>query len=320
MTDRFLTNGQLEQLTTKQKIEYFSNLKEYCISEYSRKNLGLGYGTVTKIYSKLRHYDYDIRGKSNIPEDGRALFVCNHSNSHDILTAIEIFRKLGFNTSVLVASDDLGSLTRKLFQSCDAVLIDRRDKNSTEKGVYTFSANIINGMPGVIFGEATWNLHPYKRMHQIKIGSAKIGAITETPIIPTLFEYVEVPKICSREKDLYTECIIHFGSPIYIKKEDSLITQTNQIQKILEQMRFQIWSEIGIKKESIEDIDKEMYLNHTYLKKFDGLGYTYDSESESKFLFSKNEKTTQNEFHLDEKGNFVPGITLKEEGKKYIKR
>ncbi len=320
MTNLFLTNRELEQLGPKQKIEYFSNLKDYCISEYTRKNRKSCYKIVTKVYSKLRNYDYDIRGLKNIPQNGQALYVCNHSNSHDILTAIEIFKDMGLNASVLVASDDLNGMTKTLFRSCEAVSIDRRDKNSTEEGVYTLSANLVSGMPGVIFGEGTWNLHPYKRMQQIKIGSAKIGAITEMPIIPTIFEYVEIPDICKREKELYTKCIISFGEPIYIKRDTSLVFQTQEVQQSLENSRLQLWKELNIVRTSLKQVKPELYLNHTYLKKFDGLGYIYDSKSESEFLFSKDGTPVINEFYLDAHGNFIPGITEKEDGKKYIKR
>ena len=312
MTEMFLSNKQLEQMSSEQKQSYFYNLKEYCINNVSRKFFGSGYEIVTKIYSKfLRNYDYEIKGQENIPEDGKALFVCNHSNSHDILTAIEIFKDMGLHSSVLVASDDLNILTKTLFRSCNAVLIDRRDKSSTENGVYALCSNIINGMPGVIFGEATWNLHPFRPMQQIKIGSAKIGAITEVPIIPSLFEYVEVPRICSRETELFTKCIVSFGSPIYIERGISLIMQTQKVQAVLEQNRLRIWDELGIKKSSVKDVNQELYLNHTYLKKFDGPGYIYDSKSEAKFLFSGNGLPVENEFYLDDKGNFVPGITEK---------
>ncbi len=320
MTDLFLNNRQLEQLDSKQKVEYFSRLKEFCVSEYSRKNRGLGYETVTKVYANLRNYDYEIVGLENIPKNGQAVYVCNHSNSHDILTAIEIFKNMGLNASVLVASDDLNVITRTIFRSCDAVLIDRRNKNSTEQGVYTLASNLISGMPVVIFGEGTWNLHPYKTMQQIKIGSAKISAIAEEPIIPTIFEYVEVPSICKKEKELYTKCIISFGKPIYIKRDISLISQTNKVQKILENRRLQIWRQLETMKTSLKQVKSELYLNHTYLKKFDGLGYTYDSKAESEFLFSMDGKNVANEFCLDIYGNLIPGITEKEEGKKYIKK
>lgn len=307
----FISNKELENLSIKEKIEYFNMLKNYCIdNKVSNRNYIVD-SFVAKISPYLRSYDYEFIGKENIPKDGKGLFVCNHSNSHDFFTAHDVFDKLGTNVSVFAASDDLGLATRFVFNSCNAVLIDRNSRESINKGIIKFSSNLIAGIPGVIFGEATWNLHPYKPMQQIKIGSTKISAITELPIIPTIFEYVEYPKICSKENQLYSKCIINFGKPIKVLREENLIKQTNNIQTILEKMRLSLWKEIGTERTSILDVNKEIYLNHTYLKKYGAFGYTYDSLEESKYLFSNNKQPVENEFCINEKGEFGPGITKK---------
>lgn len=48
------------------------------------------------------------------------------------------------------------------------------------------------------------------------------------------------------------------------------------------------------------------------------LANIYISEREMKFLFFKDKLSSENEYHIDEKGNFVAGVLTKEEGKKYI--
>ena len=315
-----LPNSVLEKFTSKEKIEYFKRLKEYCLNEKKIKNKNIAHERITRIYSLLRAYEYEILGEENIPDNGKALFMCNHSNSHDFFTAHEVFKKkLGSNVSVFAASDDLDLATRLLFKSCKAALIDREDKISIQNGVHEFCLNLLSGVPGLMFGEATWNLHPIKPMQQIKIGGTKIAAITDFPIIPTIFEYVETPNICTKESELYTKCIVKFGKPLQIKKEKSLIEQTRTLQCTLEEERKEIWNSLGINKKSIQEIDKYLYLNHTYLKKFKAFGFTYDSESEAKYLFSRENELVENEFCLDENGNLIPGITTKETGKKYIK-
>lgn len=307
----FISNKELENLSLKDKIKYFNTLKNICINnKVSSDNLIVD-SVVTKISPFLRNYNYEIIGKENIPSDGKGLFVCNHSNSHDFFTAHEVFNKLGTNVSVFAASDDLGLATRFIFNSCNAVLIDRNSRESINEGIIKFSSNLIAGIPGVIFGEATWNLHPFRPMQQIKIGSAKISAITELPIIPTIFEYVEYPKVCRKEKELYSKCIVNFGKPIIVSRNENLVKQTNNIQFVLEKMRLSLWKEIGTERSSILDINKEIYLNHTYLKKYDAFGYTYDSLGESKYLFSNNKQPVENEFCINEKGEFGPGVTKK---------
>jgi len=308
-----LSNKEIEALTFEERNKYFLKLQEYLekLQILNNKKLGLGHEIITKIYPFLRNYDYEIIGAENIPDNGKALFLCNHSNSHDFFTPHEVFKKLGSNVCVFCANDDINIATQILFKACDAVLIDRRNKKSTENGMIEFSSNLVSGMPGVLYGESTWNLHPYKPMQQIKLGASMIGAMTGVPIIPTIFEYVEVPKICEKESELYTKCVVKFGQPIMISREESLIKQTQNLQTIMEQSRLDLWNELGIMRTSLSDVDIEKYLNHTYLKKFEAIGFTYDSLSESKFLYSKDKLPVENEFCLDENGNFVPGVTYK---------
>lgn len=71
----------------------------------------------------------------------------------------------------------------------------------------------------------------------------------------------------------------------------------------MESMRKELWTELGIVKDKIEDVDKQIYLNHLYLKKFKAFGWKYDSEQESKFLLNK-----ENEYCINSNGDFVPGI------------
>ena len=82
-------------------------------------------------------------------------------------------------------------------------------------------------------------------------------------------------------------------------------------QKAMEELRLESWRKNGIKRNGLEDINQEVYLNHTYVKKFKALGFTYDSESEAKFLYSPNGEPVENEFTLDENGEFIPGVTPK---------
>lgn len=76
-------------------------------------------------------------------------------------------------------------------------------------------------------------------------------------------------------------------------------------------MRIELWKKLNIKKDSIDDINKEIYLNHTYLKKFETFGFEFDADHEFQFLIKNKNGQYENEYHLDDDGNFVPGITHK---------
>lgn len=313
----FISNRELENLDYNQKIAYYERLKYYC-NNIKKPNHNKIHNIVGSIYPSMLNFNYEFEGEENIPDDGKCLFICNHSNAHDFFTSHCVGKHLGTNISVFAASDDLNAMSNLLFKKCNATLIDRRDKTSSQNGILEMCSYINNGIPGVIFGEGTWNLHPYKPMQDMKIGGSMIAAISDVVVIPTIYEYVEVPRICDKEKELYSKCIIKFGKPIKIDRSKSLIEQTNNIQSTLEKERKKIWKDLNIEKNSLEDIDKYIYLNHTYLKKFDVLGFTYDSESEAKFLFSKDKKPVENEFKLNETGKLVPGVTKKEEKSKQL--
>ena len=94
-------------------------------------------------------------------------------------------------------------------------------------------------VPVIIFGESTWNIHPYRAIHPIKPGGVKIAAIAQVPIIPTIIEYVEVPYCCNREKEIYSKCIVKFGEPQLVSLEESLIIQTNKLYDKLKEMRLE---------------------------------------------------------------------------------
>ena len=308
---KILSTREIENLTPDQRKIYYQKLKEYCSQLDIKRFKNIGQKLISKIYPLLRNYDLEIIGEENIPKDDSAIFMCNHSNSHDIFTAYEVFEQLGRTASVMVASDCLSLATETLFRISDATIIDRRDKASSLKGLHEHSKKIIEGTCGVVFGEATWNLNPYLPMQQIKIGGTHMGAITEKCIIPTILEYVEVPDIVTKESELYKKCVITFGKPIKIDPSLSPIAQTIIVQKAMEELRSESWQRNGIVRNGTESINKEIYLNHTYIKKFKALGFTYDSESESKFLYSPTGEPVENEYTINDNGEFAPGITPK---------
>ena len=265
---------------------------------------------MAKLGKKLRNFDIEIIGKENIPKDG-CLVICNHSNTHDAFIAAEFLYQTGVPSTFLAAIEGLSPIELGLFKSARATMIDRTDKKSTNVGIYDFISKLMGGDTGVIYGESTWNLHPFKPMQNIKIGGVKVAAIASKPIIPVIYEYVEVPKIVSKEKELYSRCIIKIGKPIEIDPSLSLIEQNNIVQKTMEDMRRNLWKEIGTYRDKIEDVNPDIYVNHTWLKKFGTPLFSFDTEAENKLLFTKKGEPVENEYYIDENGVFRPGIVLK---------
>lgn len=308
----FLSSKEIEKMSSDKKIEYYDRLNKYC----SDININIHSKDVSKkliahISPLLRNYDLEIYGEENLPLDDSAVFICNHSNSHDFFTTEEVFDKLGRKVTPFGADDCLDFFSLQLFKAGDVTLIDRDDKESSLNGIMNFSKKIIDGEDGVIFAEGTWNLHPILPMQPIKAGGTQTAMIADKVVIPTVYEYVEIPDLCSKEKELYTKCIVIFGKPIIVKRTDNLFEKTKEIQNALESMRKDLWKKIGLKKSTIDQINPELYINHTYLKKFGALGFTFDSEHEFKYLLKKKDGSYENEFIMDESGSLIPGINKK---------
>jgi len=306
-----LSNKEFESLSPSERKAYYERLRDHCSRiKPVKRDITFSQRLIEKANPKIRKFDYDLRGIENLPKEG-AVLVVNHSNSHDIINMIEVLSSMDKKNSVLITREGLSPIILKLFREANTTIMDRFDKTKSRESVYELSSKVLDNNTAVIFGEGTWNLHPIKPMQNIHIGAAKVAAITERPVIPTIMEYIEQLTLCEKEKELYKKCIIHFGKPVTISEEESLIPQTEKIQEEMEKMRRQIWYENWIKRDSIDDINPILYINHSWLKEYDGLADGFDAEIENRAFYSQDGSLPENEYYLDEYGNFVPGTIPK---------
>lgn len=300
--------------------EYYEQLRKQCL-ELKNKQPSFGQDLIKHLYPIVRNYFIEIQGEENIPKSTNVLFVANHSNSHDIFTAYEFLSLLKRNGSVLVATDCLNLLTTQIFSFSDATLFDRKLKNERRETVLNLSSKIIQGKDGLIFGEGTWNIHPTLLMHNIHNGAAKISLISQVPIVPVIFEYLEVDGIITDERKLYKKCIIRFGKPIYTNYSEDLCIQSDKIKHQMIELRNSIRRDYQITKNTISEIDPNIYVNHTFIKKFQALGFNYNSELEKNYLLFLGNEPHDNEYTINEAGILVPGVTEKNNGfKKSLKK
>ena len=292
------------------KKDYYKRLREFCITLRDNQ-FNFGQDLIKNIYPLIRNYKIELEGLENIPKDTNVLFVANHSNSHDIFTAYEMFSMLERMGSVMVATDCLNPITTQIFNVSNATLLDRNNKKEREDSVFKLSKKIIEGNDGLIFGESTWNLHPTLPMHNIRNGVLKVSLISQVPIIPVIFEYIENDGIITSEKNLIKKCIIRFGETIFVNYNDILSSKSSDIRKYMTSMRKKIWSDYMIDRNSIENIDQMTYINHTYVKKFKSFGFEYNSRKEQEYLLFLDGEPKENEYTIDDKEKLVPGITEK---------
>ena len=300
----------VNKLSIREQKDYYEDLRAQCLL-LKNNQLHFGQNAIKTIYPFLRSYQIEIQGEENVPRDSNVLFVANHSNSHDIFTAYELFSKLERKGSVMVATDCLNPLTTQIFKASDATLLDRRVKKDRGNSILQLSNKLLSGKDGLIFGEGTWNLHPTLPMHNIQNGAAKVSIITQIPIVPVIIEYIEKNEFVKSDGALYAKCVIRFGKPIMIDANNTLPMQSQIIKMAMSDIRETIWKDYNIQRESIENIDPRMYINHTYAKKFKAFGFTYDSKMEQNYLLFLGNVLRENEYTLNSKGEFVPGITEK---------
>lgn len=284
---KLISIAEEENMSSEEKREYYESLRSKLTKTGESANPTIGSKILAKINPLYRNYKTEIYGEENIPKNDSSLFVINHSNSHDAFTTVEVFDRLNKTATILASSECLNLPTLLMFKSTGAIMLDRREKTSRNSGSILLSQKLVNGKNGVIFSEGTWNLHPVKPMQNLRTGAARISLISRKAIVPTIFEYLEVDDMCEKDPELYKKCIVLFGKPIYVDERDSLIEKTEELQSRMEEMRRSLWNANGVRKGSIDEIDKELYLNHTYVKKFNSFGFTFDSEAESRLLYSK---------------------------------
>lgn len=263
----------------------------------------------SQIAKKLNKFNIEFLGLENIP-NSPCIFICNHSNSHDFYTIQELFEMLNRSVNVLVGSDCLNFPSRLLFELGSSIMVDRtslQERHDCKKIMFD-KLNDLNDV--FVFGEGTWNLHPYKLMQPISKGAIEVGCSADVYIVPLVFEYIEVNSFITSDEGLFKKCIVRFGKPIKVKYNSEVLNVTSQIEKQLTDMRACLKQENNCLYKSLNDVDADLYLNHTYYKK-NTLLFKFDSDYEAQFIRKINGIEQDNEYVRDENGLFVPKRILR---------
>lgn len=263
----------------------------------------------SRIAKELNKFNIEFIGLENIP-DSPCMFICNHSNSHDFYTIQQLFDVLNRRVSVLVGSDCLNLPSRILFQLGSSIMVDRRIAEERHNSKKIMFDKLNSASDVFVFGEGTWNLHPYKLMQPISKGAVEVGCDADAYILPVVFEYVEVKAPVISDEQLFKKCIIKFAEPLKIRYNSNVIIATAMIEEQMSAMKAHLKKENNCFYQSLDDVDADIYVNHTYYKKNTPL-FKFDSDYEAQFLRKVNGIEQDNEFVKNESGLLVPKRVLK---------
>ena len=216
---------EVEKLNPGERNAYFNSLREECRVRAVRKQTSrFIVNSIGRIASIIRKYELNIEGDENIPDDENVIFLCNHSNAHDMFSVLEIFLRVGRCVKPMVAWDGLSWFSRLFFRLGDSILIERGNKKSIERGIKNICSEVLRGKDGLIFAEGTWNIHPTRPMQYFHAGVSELALITGKKVVPTILEYIETDKICKKETEIYKRVVVSFGQPVTISAEKSIFS------------------------------------------------------------------------------------------------
>ena len=128
--------------------------------------------------------------RESIP-DGAVIFACNHSNMHDIPTAMKVVGRHAY----LLASDEVkNKLGGLMFWLNGVVWVSRTDKAQRARAKREAVALLQKGCSLLVFPEGTWNLSPAKPMLPMRWGAVSMAKAAGAPIVPLALEYA--PGVC----------------------------------------------------------------------------------------------------------------------------
>lgn len=177
----------------------------------------------TKRNFKLKIIDGINLSKVNCP----AIFVVNHTNSHDIPIASEVIKKHHF---VLLGKQPLEIMDKIAFWLNGVIWVDRKNKVSKALAKEKMISVLKSGTNLLMFPEGTWNRSSNKIMLPLYWGVIDIAKESGAPMIPIILEYT--PKVCYAK----------IGEPVYIQSSADKCKEIVLLRDKMATLRYELWS------------------------------------------------------------------------------
>lgn len=248
-----LSKREEERLTSKEKLDYYSKLRDYC---KTRKLTNTTRGAITiapklktitgKICKMLCRFlsggfvEVITDGLENIPE-GPVIFASTHQGILDNFVWITdcpkhslIFHSAETNKALLSAQMNTG-----------LILVTKDKKNSENRinAKLDMMSVLLNGHSVYICPETAWNLSPNKLHLPLNYGFLDIAQKTKVPVVPIVLEYTYDTKT---DKERITRVHIRYGKTIVVTENDKLSDKLEEYQEEVSTIRWQLIEEKGL--------------------------------------------------------------------------
>ena len=235
-----LSNNEEKKLSTKERIKYYEELKEYLLST-EHENLSKGSLTICpKINPIVRKTLKDLCGYKIYIENAdlkglTGIYAYTHQDKYDHVN----FVVANPNHTILLNSKVLSPLYKGMINLNGVVYVDKSNKEDKNRVKLELIRLLLQEKSITMFPESAWNLSPNKLHLPLYIGLVDIARKTGLPIIPAVQEYEYINKMDGKEHIDYVN--VKFGNQIYVKPTDDLEEKLDEVSAAFSTLR---WEEI----------------------------------------------------------------------------
>lgn len=265
-----LKSHKESQLSTEEKITYYQNLREY----YKIQKISKSYVNATTFVHPLlretmyldRKYKIKMMNLPPVKKEYPVIYVVNHSNMHDVPTAMKIIKDHFF----LLAGDEVkGTIPGLLFSLNGVCWVDRSDPIDMERAKDEMIKYVMHGHSVLEFPDTTWNISPNLLMYPFPWGVIEIAQKTCAPIVPIVTEYIE------------DTCYVTVGEEKYYTPYDNKEEAIRELRDTMATARWNTWEQFPVlSRNEVEPKNLGDYIDQN-LKEYKRL----DVEKEQSYIF-----------------------------------
>lgn len=311
-----LTTKEEKKLTTKERIKYYEELKDYLLNS-KHENLSKGSLTICPkinpiVRKTLQDFcGYKIYAENNDIKGLTGIYAYTHQDKYDHVN----FVVANPNHTILLNSKVLSPLYKAMINMNGVVYVDKASKEDKNRVKLELTRLLYQDKSITMFPESAWNLSPNKLHLPLYIGMVDIARKTGLPIIPAVQEYEYKNKNDGVEHIDYVN--VKYGNPIYVKITDDLEDKLEETSTAFSTLRWNLIERKGIYRR--ENITEEEYINFVKASIHNLEKAGIDMSVEQQYIFGANNPFYQEHFlnavDWDENGTLLdsPQKILKKE-------